>query len=411
MAAEGRTLVVAPAAVRDTKVWVYEAERIDIEPPQVVSYHEVARRGAELDIRGGTLILDESQRTINSTTWTSNLERLASQAIRVHQATGTPFPNAPYELWGQFHLLYDDEHDFKYKWPFMDKWFVVSKNRYNANARDISAQLAGCHHKGEDAEQCEHWLAFHEANIEGRAIRHRRDDVLKDLPPLTGDDTPLWTPMTPTQAKVYKKLKKEFLASLPEEGIFLEAIKAGSEFSMLHQLSSGLSVVAPDQDPQDKHSGKLILFTELLAERTKPTLVTCWFRNSAKAIARTCDRLGKTYVPLGSSTTARQRDRAVQAFSRGEFDVMIASIGVVKEGIDGLQHGSSEAILFERAWTPGVNEQVIRRLHRLGQQYPVTVRQLVTPNSVDSYQWGDVLPGKARGIRRALSRVELASLI
>lgn len=411
MAAEDPTVVVAPAAVRDTRVWPREAERIGRKAPTVVSYHEVARMGALPDIPLKTLILDESQHAKeNKTSWYAGLEYMASRAQRVHQATGTPMPNAPHEIWGQFHLMYPDEYDFRYKWPFMEKWFVVSKNRHNPSARDISTALTNCNHKGEEAENCEHWLAFYEANIEGRAIRHLRDNVLTDLPPLSGADHPLDTPMTALQARTYKALKKELMAIIPEEGIAIEALSKTEQFSMLHRLSSGLSVLDPESDPKDKHSGKLAEFAELLSERSRPTLVTPWFRLSAAALGRQCNRLGKTYVLMGSRSTRTQRDQAVQRFAAGDYDVMIASIGVIKEGVDGLQRGADEAILFERSWRPGDNEQTIRRLHRLGQVYPVTVRQLITPKSVDSYQW-DVLHAKETMIGHALRRSELASLL
>lgn len=410
-AAESPTVVVAPAAVRDTRVWPREAERIGVEPPTVISYHEVARMGPLPDIPLRTLILDESQHAKdNKTTWFPGLEYMASRAQRMHQATGTPYPNAPHEVWAQFHLMYQDEYAFRYKWPWMETWFILTKNRYNPDARDISSNLANCNHKGAEAEQCAHWQEFYEANIEGRAIRHLRDDVLKDLPPLSGADHALDTPMTPLQARAYKAMKKSLMAIIPEEGIAIEALSKTEQFSMLHRLSSGLSILDPEADPKDKHSGKLAEFAELLSERKRPTLVTPWFRMSAAALARQCTRLGKSYVMMGSKTTRLQRDQAVQRFSQGDYDVMIASIGVVKEGVDGLQRGADEAILFERSWRPGDNEQTIRRLHRLGQVYPVTIRQLVTPSSVDSYQW-DVIHAKEKIIGRALRRVELASLI
>lgn len=410
LAAQGRTLVVAPAAVRDTQVWELEADRCGIPRPRVVSYHEIARMGIAPAIELDTLLLDESQHAIHDTNWMPGLESLARDAIRVHQSTGTPMPNSPHELWGQFHLLFDDEYDFKYKWPWMEQWFIVTPSRHNAKARDISRALANCNHKGEEAEHCEHWLAFHAANIEGRAIRHLRDDVLSDLPPLSGADTPLWAPMTALQKRVYKSIKKDLLALIPEEGIAIEALTKVESFSMLHRLSSGLSVLDPDADPKDKESGKFALFAELLHQRTRPTLATVWFKNTAAAIVRQCERQGKSYVTMGSKTTPKQRALRVQAFGRGEYDVMVASVGVIKEGVDGLQHGSDEAIMVERSWRYGDNEQTLRRLHRLGQIYPVTARQLVTKASVDSYQW-DAIADKKRDVNRALRPVEVASMI
>lgn len=410
LAAEGDTLVVAPAAVRDTRVWELEADRIGVKPPQVVSYHEIARMGPSPDVRPRTLILDEAHHAKNSkTSWHNGLAVIANRAVRVHQGTGTPMPNSANEIWGPFNLLYPDEHAFRYYWPWAEMWFGKFASRH-ADTYEAGTTLLGCRHKGDDAEMCEHWREFHEANIAGRAIRHARDDVLTELPPLTGNDDPLWTPMTATQKRAYASMKKDLLALIPDEGIELEALSATHQFSLLHQMASGVSIADPNSDPTDKHSGKLVEFADLIRYRKRPTLAVAWFRNSAAAIARVCAKQKKSYVIMGAATSRNNRAKAVADFSAGRFDVMVASIGVVKEGVDGLQRASDETILFERDWRPGVNDQVIRRLHRLGQDYPVTARQLITPKSVDSYQW-DVLHDKATGIRRALRRAELEALL
>lgn len=411
MAAEGRVLVVAPAAVRDTKVWSNEAAKIDKEPPRVVSYHEVGRAGKTPDWEVDTLLLDESQWALNNkTTWFPGLETLAHRATRVHQSTGTPMPNSANEIWGQFHLLFGQtERPFKYKWPWLEQWFVVEKSRFNPDAREVSVGLRGCDHKGAEAEHCDHWQAFHEANIEGRAIRHLRDDVLKDLPPLTGADDPLWTPMSTTQSRAYRSMKKSLLALIPEEGIMLEALTRGEQFSMLMRLASGVSSLTNDP-ADDKQSGKLVAFADALSFRKRPTLTTAWYKFSAQAMGRVAQAQGKTVAFMGSKTTPKQRAQLVQEFGQGRWDVMVASIGVIKEGVDGLQYASDETILFERSWRFGDNEQTIRRLHRLGQEYPVTARQLVTPDSADSYQWGRIRE-KEWNVHLALRRAEIAKLI
>lgn len=405
-------LVVAPAAIRDTKVWPKEAERLDEPAPLVVSYHAVARAGpADIaDLARSIVIMDESQHAKErKVSWSPNLLYLSKQAERVHQATGTPMPNGPDEIWGQFHILFPEDKRFKAYWPWIMEWFVVQPNRFNPRARDVLG-LLGCRHQGDEAEHCEHWQAFHDANIEGRVVRHLFDDVLADLPPLSGAEHPLDTPMTTLQARVYKGLKKELLALIPDEGIAIEALTQASQFQMLQQLSTGLSVIDPDADPKDKESGKFAILTGLFEGRNRPQMVTVWYRNSAKAVVRICERMGLTYVAVGGKTTRRQRDIAVTEFSKGGIDVFIGSVGVVKEGIDGLQHAANEIILLERSWRPGDNTQTIRRLQRMGQEHPIIARQLLTPKSADSYQW-DQIHSKSRNIHLALRRSEIASLI
>lgn len=411
-ASEGRVLVIAPASVRDTEVWPLEASRIGVEPPQVISYHEAAKYGTELlDIPRDTLILDESHNAKErKTSWTEPIHLLTQRTERVYQATGTPMPNNALELWSQLRMIRPQTREMRYYWPWVREWFELTSNRYSKFAP--TGDLLGCRcRQPEDVDTaCRHWQAFYEGNLAGYVIRHLRDDVMTDLPPLSGADTPLWTPMTPKQSRLYAQMAKDMIASIPEQGIMFEALTDTHQFHMLHLLSSGLSVLDPDADPRERESGKLALTRDLLAARRRPTVVACWFKPSALAIVRMCERLGLSYVTMGSKTTRPQRREAVRQFGAGGVDVLIGSIGVIREGVDGLQYASDETILFERSWVPGWNEQLIRRLHRLGQDRPVTARQLVTPKSVDETQWNDVA-AKDLGVRRALSPVEVATLL
>lgn len=409
-AAEGSTLIIAPAAIRDTRVWEREAERLELPIPKVVSYHGIVRAGNLDDLISQTVIMDESQHTKErKVSWAPGLLYLSKNAERVYQATGTPMPNSPHEIWGQFHILFPEDKTYRHYWPWIERWFVTIPNRFNPHARDVLG-LLGCHHQSDEAESCEHWQEFHEANIAGKVTRRTFEDVLPDLPPVSGVDDPLDTPMTTLQARIYKGIKKDLLALIPEEGIAIEALTQASQFIMLQQLSTGLSVLDPDSDPIDKESGKFRELVELFAARNRPQMVTLWYRNTAKAVIRICDRLGLSYVAVGGTTSRKQRDIAVEKFGQGGIDIFIGSVGVIKEGIDGLQHAANEIILLERSWRPGDNIQTIRRLQRMGQEHPVVVRQLLTPKSADSYQW-DQIQAKSRNIHLALRRSEIASLI
>lgn len=410
-AADGRRLVIAPAAIRDTKVWQRTADFLGIEPPRVISYQQAAKEAD--DYRLDTLIIDEAHHLKEGkTSWADPIYRLARRTERVYHATGTPTPNDPKEIWGQLRQLWaPTERRSEYYWPWIQEWFAPAPTRYSTYA--IGGQLLGCNHYDDDgaqSESCEHWQRFHTANIAGYAIRHLRDDVMPDLPPLDGDKDPVWCPQTAVQLKAYRSMARDFLAHIPEEGVTLEALSSASKFQMLHQMSSGLSVVDPNADPKDRHSGKLAYLREVLTYADKPILTVAWYKNSAAAIARVCQQLKIPYALFGTNTSATQRVKIVDAFGRGKVPVLIASLAVVKEGVDGLQYGSDEVVLFERYWVPGDNEQTIRRLHRFGQTRPVTARQLVTPASVDEHQW-ETVKVKRVNIQRVLSPVEIAYML
>lgn len=412
-AGDGRTLVIAPGGVRDTEVWPLEAERVGSPAPDVISYHQAAK----LDVGAAaakydTVICDEHHRCKDrKVSWGPTIYQLSQRVERFYGATGTPMPNNAHELWPQLRMVRPPSREMTYYWPWVREWFDPAPTRFDSYA--MSGSLIGCHCREPDdldSAPCEHWLAFHEANIAGYAVRHLRDEVMPDLPPLSGADDPLWCPMTPKQRRLYRQLVKDFLAMIPEDGIAWEALNDSHQFVGLCMLAAGLSVLDPAADPIDRESGKLGYLTEILASRGRPTLVTAWYGNSARAIARVCERLKLSHVILGGRQSRKSRLEAVQRFRSGTVDVLIGSISVIKEGIDGLQYASDEVVLFERSFVPGDNEQTIRRIHRLGQERPVTARQLVTPKTVDAGQWL-YTKAKARDISRVLSSVELATLL
>lgn len=398
---EGMLTVVCPAAIRDAQVWQREAATIGFDIPlRVMSYHELAKTPVT---PGSAVVFDEAHRFKNRKTgWTANGLAGAAEAERVHLASGTPTPNGYLpELYNQLRLINPAIPASYWKW--VQQWFVVTASRYTQ--WDVPGDLLACSPRCDPDSDCEHREEFWRANAGGLMLRRPESDL--NLPEAAGVDTPLDTPMTAEQAKVYKRLRKDLLAEVPGEGVTIEALNHSQLWAQLWRASTGLSCI--DNDPSlDRHSGKAALIRELLPDRSHPTLLACWFRNTAQFMARICDELGLRYAMFGASTPARERAWAVDEFQAGRLDVMVASIGVVQEGLT--LTAADQAIMVERAWTPGVNEQVVKRLVRRGQDKHVAVRQLVAPGSIDSGQWG-VIHSKERRIKTTMTRAELERLL
>lgn len=399
--------VVTPAAIRDAKVWQDELVRVGHPARlEVYSYHELARRGLDLaKTERSLLVFDESQRLKGrKSSWFKPAEKLANNSARVVEASGTPVPNIATELWAQLRLI----RPMPAYWKWVERWFVIRPGRHSMY--EVDGTLLGCAaarcEPGTD--DCAHWDEFFQEHYDGWVLRRLRDDVLKDLPPMTGQDHAIWTPLTPTQRRAYKELGKTFLAEIPEEGISIEALSSSEKYAKLMQMASGLSIADPSID--DKHSSKLALTEELLSDRSQPTLVAAYYRNSAAALERTCTRMNLKYATIGAlkTTSKTARARIVKQFQGGDLDVLIGSLNVISEGLT--LTAADEVLMFERSDRPDVNEQVIRRIHRIGQSRPVTVRQLVSPKTFDETQWNRNAR-KDRHIKQTLSRAELASAL
>lgn len=423
------TLVVCPAAIRDAGVWDTEAKAVDWRAPmKVISYHQLAQGKKHADpFDYDAVIFDEAHHLKNrNVSWGLPAQQLGRLIDTVYLGSGTPTPNDASELWGQHRVIRPDLPAF---WPWADGntkenakgWFHISSHKDRAG-RTLSEYViaghlqacveAGCVNAQRDPktgnlmpiteEDCEHWAEFR--RLEQEPYMLGRPEELLDLPPMSGHDTPLWTPMKPEQKKLYKSLQKDFLAELDDGSVSIEALSDSQKFVQLWMLATGVGSVDPTQDPDDRHSGKLALAAEMLANRSTPTLLGTYFRNSAVAAGRVCERLKKRYAFFGANTPAAERRRVVESFQRGEIDVLIGSIAVVGEGLT--LTAADGVMLLERMWTPDKNSQVIRRVRRRGQTKEVGVRQLVTPDTVDGGQW-EALKVK----RTRIARVDVAQLV
>ena len=88
--------------------------------------------------------------------------------------------------------------------------------------------------------------------------------------------------------------------------------------------------------------------------------------------------------------------------------LLVGSLATLREGVTLTQ--SDLVVFVEQAWVPAVNEQAMRRVHRLGQTRPVQALVYHTPGSVDLRRLR-VLAAKADSQARFLSRSTLDALL
>lgn len=392
MAAEGRTLIVAPAMVLDGGVWEDEVARwrpdldATLVPYSSITDREKTAKGGSRPLprlrpeyrgRWDTVILDESHYIKGrGTTWTEAVQKLKTD--RLHQATGTPIPNWAHELFIALRLLHPEEAkpggEFGSYWRWVKKWFTTWQSRHNKHAVDIGGLLR-CNKECHSLPTCEHWVEFHRENLGDLFLQRLRDDVLPDLPPLTMQTYEV--PMVPAQAKAYKELKKDFITWL-ESGREIVAWHKGAQTVKLAKAATGLDVL----DPEVHASGKLEVLERLLLDRSVPTLVVAHFRPTVEAIERVAVRrcAKRTAVVMGGMTSGTRRQR-IKDFREGKVDVLVATIDTISEGLTLTQ--ADTVIRVERSYRPSRNEQVIRRIHRIGQDRPVTAIDLVTKGTMD----------------------------
>jgi hypothetical protein len=413
LAAVEPVLVIAPAMVLDGAVWDDEVTKwtpgkdVTQVPYSMLNVRERTDGGGnrptdalrpEFDRPWGTVILDESQYVKGRKTyWTKAVKKL--QCVSMTQLTGTPIPNWAQEAFIPLQLMWPEKaaagQQFGSYWRWAAEWFTVAP-KLGRNGNVLAPKAVQGFRDDTDAG----WAEFREQNWGDRMLLRLRENCL-DLPPLTIQE--FRTKMVPEQARVYRALKNDFVAWL-ESGIEVAAWNQAAQMVKLAKCATGVDVL----DPSIRASGKLDALRTLLSDRPRPTLVVAHFQDSVAACARTAAEAGKESLVVTGKTSKNDRRLAVRAFQSGNLGVLCASIGVISEGLT--MTAADQVIRVERHWLPSKNEQVLRRLHRIGQTRPVLAIDLVASGTLEPHQ-NRMLASKTDQQIKALGIAELRSLV
>jgi SNF2 family DNA or RNA helicase len=119
---------------------------------------------------------------------------------------------------------------------------------------------------------------------------------------------------------------------------------------------------------------------ELLATHHK-ALVFSQFVGHLELIRAFLDEEGISYQYLDGSTSAAKRRKRIAAFQAGEGDIFLISL---KAGGSGLNLTAADYVIhMDPWWNPAVEDQASDRVHRIGQQRPVTVYRLVMEGTIE----------------------------
>lgn len=420
LAAEGRTLVLAPAMVLDAGVWTDEHAkwRPDLDLTQA-AYTTLCKR--EKTPKGGsrpipvprpefrdhwdTVIFDESHYLKSrNTIWTKAAMLL--QADRTYCSTGTPIPNWAHELFTTLQLLYPNEAKpggrFGSYWRWVKTWFKVWKPPYAPKSLKIEG-LKGCDHG--NVPSCPCWVRFHDENLGDRFLQRLRDDVLTDLPPIVGGGPQrIFVDLVGDQKKAYREIKKDFITWVGENEHEHVAWNSAAQTVKLAKIATGLEIL----EPTAFASGKFAYLETAYRDRPNPMLVVAHFRRSIDRAAHLSEINGRRTVVLNGSTPKAQRRRIVKDFQDGRYDTFCATIDTVREGLTLTR--ADTVIRLERSYLPSRNDQVIRRIHRIGQTRPVTILDLITRDTNDEHVL-KLLAEKTDEQMKALRPHELLALV
>jgi len=197
-------------------------------------------------------------------------------------------------------------------------------------------------------------------------LRRKKEDVLKELP---GKSRAL-VPMDIDNRKEYNKAEEDLIKYLKE--IDIEKAKKAKRAETLAKIATLRRLAVKGKMRQAKD------WIEDFIEYEKLVVFT-WHKETADELM---NRFGKQAVKLVGGMSSKQREAAKEAFQNDDkIRLFVGNVAAAGEGIT--LTAASNAVFVEHPRTPGGLKQGEDRIHRIGQEMPVTCWNLVADNTID----------------------------
>jgi hypothetical protein len=151
-----------------------------------------------------------------------------------------------------------------------------------------------------------------------------------------------------------------------------KAAGTGSEnvFTMVRRIGQAKALLAADYAAQLQRSvGKVVFFAKHI------DVMDAAERHFAASGLRT--------VSLRGDQTSAARQQAIDAFNN-DPEVGIAVCSLTAAGVGVNMQASSNVVLAELSWTAAEQTQAIDRVHRIGQDEPVTAWRIIAAHTIDT---------------------------
>lgn len=197
------------------------------------------------------------------------------------------------------------------------------------------------------------------------ALTMRAKDWL-DLPPLIERDLPVRLPEGAMRA--YRKFAKDYVLQL--QGGIISAASAGVLVNKLSQYANG-AIYSEDGSAVGIHDAKLEMLGEVMESVDSPILCFYLFRHDAERIK---ERYPEARLYEGPED--------LDDWNAGKIPLLLAHPSSCAFGLN-MQQGGHTAVWFSPGWNLELYQQANARLHRQGQQRPVTVFRLIAQETID----------------------------
>lgn len=324
------------------------------------------------------IIADEVHRiSARDTQMTKALKKIRKVEYKT-ALSGTPTTGAPHMMWSILNWLYPKTYTSY--WKFYEKyiyWQMDDSGRYR--------KIIGVN---------EEKLPELQAELSEFSVRRLLRDVRKDMPDRLPPEQ-IFVDLLPIQRKAYNQMRDEMIAwvieKAAEEGTdeITNPIVAQAAVSRLVRLLQFTCAYAQVGDDHKVHlsepSSKLdtLMQTKIIPayEEDVKLVVFSDFRQLIELLNVRLEKAGIPYATIHGNVPQSERNSAVQFFQTGK--ALVATI--TKAGGTGIDLFAGSRIVFlSRDWSPGVNDQAIGRIDRIGQTNPIQVTDITSTHTIET---------------------------
>ncbi|SFS15183.1 Helicase conserved C-terminal domain-containing protein [Agrococcus baldri] len=406
-------LVVAPSVVkinwaRETERWVPgrraavvqgDGNELDAFADVVIVNYEVLDRHLgwleRFGFRG--MVVDEAHFIKN--TRSKRSRHVLQIAAAMRERVGNPLLMA---LTGT--PLINDIEDFGAIWRFLG-W--IDHKEPNAELTDDLEEI------GLTPMDRGFYPAARKAVIDMGIVRRRKIDVASDIParriadiPVELDESEVRSIRAAERELVDRMLRRYDAAMLQRSADEAE----GVDDDLVHRIARG------EVETQEGGTGENVFALARRIGRAKADLAADYAAQLAHSVGKvvffakhidvldtaeaTLAKAGIKTVSIRGDQTPTQRQKAIDAFTN-DASVQVIVCSLMAAGVGVNLQAAADMVLAELSWTDAEQTQAIDRIHRIGQQMPVTVWRILAAQTIDT-RIAELLDTKAGLVGRAI---------
>ncbi len=319
------------------------------------------------------VLLDEAHKIKNpASDITKALFALSPGFVRKIIMTGTPVANRPYDLWAQIF--------------FLDQGVSLGSDFSSfRHELDLSNELV---RNPDKAQRFEDALSSLFSKIQAFAVRDTKQSARIELPEKQINN--IAVPLESRQAEIYGQFRRDFAAIVVRDGRpqLDDADEILKRLLRLVQVASNPRLVDGSYRGMPGKFRYLVNLLEKIIDDGEKAIVWTAFTENVDWLARELQHLGA--VRVHGKVSYDERNRSVKRFkSDPECKILVATPASAKEGLT--LTVANHAIFFDRSFSLDDYLQAQDRIHRISQDKPCRIDNLIAINTVD--EWVDVLLG------------------